>query len=150
MDATEPPERLGGFTRVYPPAGLSPSERRHAETLDARLLAHALSFFRPEPGCSCGSCDARKRTSGLAGGVAETSYSVQHTAAQLERVSVAGDDAPLDDAHDEFLSSFPFSRANPNNLSLTSGRDGGGRRRFTDNLSVKSYADSYSRLAKKY
>ena len=84
------------------------------------------------------------------GGVAETSYSVQHTAARLERVSVAGDDAPLDDAHDEFLSSFPFSRANPNNLSLTSGRDGGGRRRFTDNLSVKSYADSYSRLAKKY
>ena len=102
MDATEPPERLGGFTRVYPPAGLSPSERRHAETLDAKLLAHALSFFRPEPGCSCGSCDARKRTSGP-GGVAETSYSVQH-----------------------------------------------GRRRFTDNLSVKSYADSYSRLAKKY
>ena len=149
MDATEPPERLGGFTRVYPPAGLSPSERRHAETLDAKLLAHALSFFRPEPGCSCGSCDARKRTSGP-GGVAETSYSVQHTAARLERVSVAGDDAPLDDAHDEFLSSFPFSRANPNNLSLTSGRDGGGRRRFTDNLSVKSYADSYSRLAKKY
>lgn len=149
MDATEPPERLGGFTRVYPPAGLSPSERRHAETLDAKLLAHALSFFRPEPGCSCGSCDARKRTSSL-GGVAETSYSVQHTAARLERVSVAGDDAPLDDSRDEFLSSFPFSRANPNNLSLTSGRDGGGRRRFTDNLSVKSYADSYSRLAKKY
>ena len=148
MDATEPPERLGGFTRVYPPAGLSPSERRNAEALDAKLLAHALSFFRPEPGCSCVSCDARKRTSG--GGVAETSYSVQHTAARLERVSVAGDDAPLDDAHDEFLSSFPFSRANPNNLSLTSGRDGGGRRRFTDNLSVKSYADSYSRLAKKY
>ena len=98
MDATEPPERLGGFTRVYPPAGLSPSERRNAEALDAKLLAHALSFFRPEPGCSCVSCDAQKRTSG--GGVAETSYSVQHTAARLERVSVAGDDAPLDDAHD--------------------------------------------------
>ena len=149
MDVTEPPERLGGFTRVYPPVGLSREERREVEALDAKLLAHARSFFRAEPGCSCGSCDARKRSQGSMG-VAETSYAVQHTAARLERVSVAGDDAPLDDKNDEFLSSFPFSRANPNNLSLTSGRHGEGQRRFTDNLAVKSYADSYTRLARKY
>jgi len=38
----------------------------------------------------------------------------------------------------------------PEQVSLTSGRHGEGQRRFTDNLAVKNYADSYTRLARKY
>jgi hypothetical protein len=38
----------------------------------------------------------------------------------------------------------------PEQVSLTSGRHGEGQRRFTDNIAVKNYADSYTRLARKY
>ena len=49
--------------------------------------------------------------------------------ARLRRVTVEGDDAPLDVRDDEFLSSFPFSTETPKNFAVRVGGDAARRRR---------------------
>lgn len=128
MNPSDPPLRLGGFQRVHPHAGPTAAEaaasRAHGmaasrvtahEALMRELQEAAESFFQPVAGCACASCDARNTREQLG-------YAIQH----MKRVTVEGDDAPLDVRDDEFLSSFPFSTETPKNFAVRVGGDAAG------------------------
>jgi hypothetical protein len=72
MDVENPPERMGGFTRVYhprPPIGHSTSTDQ-LELLKP-LLECAEAFFQPHIGCSCVACHKRKTRDRLSEAISE-------------------------------------------------------------------------------
>ena len=66
-------------------------------------------------GCACASCDARNTREQLG-------YAIQH----MRRVTVEGDDAPLDVRDDEFLSSFRSRLRRQKNFAVRVGGDAAG------------------------
>ena len=151
MDPDAPPLRMGGFWRAHPHAGPTPAEaaatRAHGmssprvvarEALARTLAETAERFFQPVAGCACAACDARVVRDRL-------SYAVQH----MKRVTVEGDEAPLDDRDDEFLSSFPFSRESPKTfaVSVGGGKSGGGAGEGTRPRETRTYTSLAGKAA---
>ena len=95
-------------------------------------------FFQPVAGCACAACDARVVRDRL-------SYAVQH----MKRITVEGDEAPLDDRDDEFLSSFPFSRESPKTfaVSVGGGKSGGGAGEGTRPRETRTYTSLAGKAA---
>ena len=153
MDATEPPERLGArHSRVPARGSVAVGTEEYAETLDARdCWRTQLSFFDPEEaGCSCGCVVRRSEASVGAGASPRRRTRVQHT----RRDSSACPSRATTPLWTTRTTSFCRRFRSRGAYLKQPVADVGSRRRraerFTDNLSVKSYADSYSRLAKKY